>query len=63
MMRNLHNQLAEPRTPRGMFKNIGHGLESQADAVEVDSIIGEQQVKWTQSGRAAAKWTQSGSSS
>ena len=31
----------------GMFENVGHGLESQADA------IGEQQLKWTQSGRVA----------
>ena len=47
---------------KGMLENVGHGLESQVDA------IGEQQLKRTQLGVADAigeqlKWMQSRSSS
>ena len=52
----LELQFTEPQTPRRMFENIGHGLESsraaggcnQGAAVEVDAI-GELQLKQTQS--------------
>ena len=46
-----HGRLrTEPRTLQGnvpLFENVGHGLELQADA------IGEQQLKWTQSGSSS----------
>ena len=71
------NLFTEPRTPRRMFENFGsgHGLvefskRNRGAAVEAD-VIGEQQLKRTQSGSSSRsgrdreqqlKWMQAASS-